>query len=190
MTRVEDNAACVTEMLRPAKRRFGTLREYRLRYGIPYGAGARMKDRRLARIEQSGGMMIVHRPAAVRDDVIEITARAHVVLREDVIADVTTVLALAGQGTDPFQRPIRQAEHAFGCVVFDVIPHAVADLHQFIADALGVADRVLQTADLHPPEIVRADAVDAVRQIGFARELDTPSAARCKAAVRRCAGPG
>ena len=56
----------------------------------------------------------------------------------------------------PSSRPGR----ASGRVVLDVVPDAVDDLHQLVADALGLADGVSQSADLQPPEIVRLDAVE------------------------------
>ena len=43
MTREALIAVCVTEMFRPAKKRFSTLWEYRHRYGIPNGEGAGWK---------------------------------------------------------------------------------------------------------------------------------------------------
>ena len=49
--------------------------------------------------------MIIHRPAAVRDHIIEFTAIGHMVLILDKVADIAETLPLAGQKTDPFQSP-------------------------------------------------------------------------------------
>ena len=67
---------------------------------------------------------------------------------------------------------------AFGRIVFDVIPHAVSDFHQLVADAFGVADGVEQATDFEPPEVVRLHAFHAVRQIFGSREFIGPTRRR------------
>src|SRR5690554_4907792 len=49
--------------------------------------------------------------------------------------------------------------------VLDMIPHAERNLEQFVADGLGVVNRVHLPAEFHPPEIALAQLVRAIRQL-------------------------
>ncbi len=129
-----------------------------------------VEDGRLARIVDGVGVVVVHRPAAVRDDVVEAAARQDVILRQDVIAHVADVLALAGQAADPLQLPALAAAIR---VILDVGPDAVADLEQLVAVRVGVGDGVARAAHLQPPEVVAFGLQGAVGQVALV-VLDGP----------------
>lgn len=120
-----------------------------------------MEDCRLPRIEDTGGMMIVHAPASVGHDIIETPLCAHIVLGEDVVPKVPSALPLAGQGADPFDGPVLRLVF-LGGMVLDIVPDAVSDAHQVIPDSFGVANGVVQSTDLNPPEVSGVDAVHTV----------------------------
>ena len=124
-----------------------------------------MKDRRLAFPVHAARMVVVHRPPAIGDEVVETSLSAYVVLRQDVIAHVAAAFALARQETHPFQHPV------LGSVItaiLDVIPDTEGHLEQVVADDLRIVDGILLTAQLDPPE-VRARIFDGVRTKGQIR---------------------
>ena len=94
--------------------------------------------------------MIVHRPTAVGDSVLKLTAGLHIVLGEDVSADVAARFALAGQTAYPFKLPVVGAVVA---VVLYVIPDPVCDLYQLVAELLGIVNRIVLAAELKPPQV-------------------------------------
>ncbi len=60
-----------------------------------------MKNRRLSRISEAGGIVIIHGPAAVGDQICKTSARAHIVLRQDVIPHIPPAFPFAGQEAHP-----------------------------------------------------------------------------------------
>ncbi len=148
------------------KKEIGNVARVETAIGNSVRRGRRMKDGRLTGIENAGRVVVVHGPAAVSDQVGELATGADVVLGQDVVADEAAIFPFAGKRAHPFQCPIFGLGTSVGAVLY-VVPDAVADFHQIVADGLSVADRVLEAADLEPPEIGRVHAVDAVRQIGF-----------------------
>ena len=77
------------------------------------------------RIPEAGGMkarrvVIVHRPAAVGDQVVKPAFRLHLALAEHVVAEVPAALPLAGKELQPLQRPVIRAVRT---AVLDVVPH-------------------------------------------------------------------
>ena len=97
------------------------------------------------------GEVVVHRPARVCHDVVKASLRLHVVLGDGIFAHVAAALPLAGEKADPLQLPI---VHAVVAAVLHVVPHAVADLQQLVAAAVGIVDAVPLAAQLDPPEVV------------------------------------
>ncbi len=87
-------------------------------------------------------------PAAERHPVGELALAEDVALVEDVVAEEAPVLALAGHRAHPFQRHGVRVELAG---VLDVVPDAVDDRPQLVADALVVVHRVELAAELDPP---------------------------------------
>ena len=65
-------------------------------------------DIRIRRSEmfESARMMVVDRPAAVCDGVIEFSAGKDIILVDDVIADISAAFPLAGQESDPVEHPV------------------------------------------------------------------------------------
>ena len=96
--------------------------------------GRRMEDRRRSGIVERFGMMVVHAPAAVTDDVGEAPFRFNFRLSEDVIAHITDVFALSGKFSDPVEFPFGGMTVG---IVFDVLPAAVGNLEEFVADFVG-----------------------------------------------------
>ena len=89
-------------------------------------------------------------PAAEGDPVLELGLAEHVVLGEHVVADEAAVLALAGHGADPLQGEVLRVEAAG---VLDVVPDAVADGLQLVADPLVVSHDVEIAAPFDPPVV-------------------------------------
>ena len=99
---------------------------------------------------ESARMMVVDRPAAVCDGVIEFSAGKDIILVDDVIADISAAFPLAGQESDPVEHPVVRAVIA---VVLHMIPYAESNLEQLVAHFLGVADAVLHAAQFYPVEV-------------------------------------
>ncbi|MNI30170.1 hypothetical protein D3C73_840050 [compost metagenome] len=94
--------------------------------------------------------MEIDRPAAKRHAVRELTLGDNVILVQHVVADEPPVFAFAGQRADPFQRHVFGAEFAG---VFDIIPNAVNDGPQLVADHLIIMHRVMLAAPFNPPVV-------------------------------------
>ena len=99
---------------------------------------------------EASGIVIVYLPAAVGDEVVEFTARLHLVLFQEMVAHVAAAFALAGQKANPFKLPV------FGvmvAVILYVIPDTEGDLKQLVAQPLGVMNGIVFSAKLYPPEV-------------------------------------
>ena len=110
-----------------------------------------VKDRRFAAVTETGGVVIVHRPAAVSDYIIKTAAAFHIMLIEQMIPHITAALPFARQETDPIQSPVIGIVVA---VIFDMIPNTEGHFEQFIPEFFGIADRVIFAAEFQPPEVL------------------------------------
>ena len=115
-------------------------------------------------------VVVVDLPAAVGDDVREVAAGLHLALREHVVAEVASALALAGERADPLESEVAVLLPLLA-LVLDPVPHAVGDREELVAVPLRVADRVVRAADLDPPVVV-------VRRVGAAVEDPAPHVRR------------
>ena len=96
-------------------------------------------------------MVVVYRPSAVADVVIEMAASHYVVLIQDVVADETRALALAWNRANPVEFVIAAASV---WMVLHVLPHAIRDFLEFELYFIGVGNCVDVAAVLNPPEVV------------------------------------
>jgi len=111
--------------------------------GDGVGGGGRQELRFLvdiAAVEKAHRVVVVQRPAAVSDHVVEGPVRLDVVLSQDVRPDIAPAFAFAGQEADPLQLP---GFGAMVAVVLEVVPHAVGGLEQLVADLLGIVEYLL-----------------------------------------------
>jgi hypothetical protein len=109
--------------------------------------------------------MVVHRPAAIGNDVLEAAAIANFVLAEHVVAHVAPVLALAGELAYELDAPVLVLV-LVGSIVLDVVDDAVGDLVEFAADGLGIANGVGESPYLQPPVVIALDAGVARGEVG------------------------
>ena len=79
---------------------------FRIKRAVRYAVWRRcmMKYRRYARIVQALGMMVVHAPTAIRDDIVEFAAGGDVILGHNIIAGITAAFTFARQKSHPFQQ--------------------------------------------------------------------------------------
>ena len=112
--------------------------------GVKRGCGV------IRRSFESGGIVVVHRPAAVCDGVRKLSACLYIALCERVGTYISARFAFAGQKSYPFKLPV------FGmviAVVLYVIPYAEGDLEKLVTYPFGIVERVVFTAKLYPPEV-------------------------------------
>ena len=112
--------------------------------------GRGMPDGGRLRRQKARGMVVIHRPAAIRNQIVKFSFSAHIILIQKIVAHIPAAFALARQETDPFNFPVCRVTDA---PVLDEIPDAVNGTDQLVAHGFCVRDRVNQTAQLHPPEI-------------------------------------
>ena len=132
-----------------------------------------------AAVEEAVGVVVVHRPAAVGHAVGEELLRDDVVLGEHVVADEASVLALAGHVAHPGELEACGAALVLGAVVLGVVPDAVDESEQVVADLLGVGVGVARAAELDVPLVAHGDApwdvgVAAGREVAALREPRDP----------------
>jgi len=107
------------------------------------------------------GMMHVGAPVREGDGVVVDDTLVVILLAHHVIADESPALADTGHVVQPEKFPPEVLLTGSGIVVLGVVPQAQRDAEQFIADVLGVFDRVLHPAVLHPPGVMDM-AVDVI----------------------------
>ena len=83
--------------------------------------------------------MIVKRPAAIGDHVIETPFRLDFLLRQNVVAQIAARLTFARKEANPIQNPIVGLVVA---MIFDMVPHAEGDGQQAVAYRLRVANSI------------------------------------------------
>ena len=84
------------------------------------------------RRSETCNVMVIHRPPAIRDDVIKHATGGNVVLRQYVIANVSSALPLRRQKLHPIQGPVRNGL-PIRTAIFHMIPHAEGDPQQLVA---------------------------------------------------------
>ena len=114
-----------------------------LRSGVENGGGAGVVER--------SRMVVVHRPAAICDHVIESALFFHIVLCQHVVTDVPDIFPFSGKNADPFDLEIFSDAFA---AVFGQVPDTEDDFRQFVPDLFCVSDRILFSAGFHPPEVI------------------------------------
>lgn len=95
--------------------------------------------------------MIVHRPAAVRNQIFKPAFVPHIILRQDIRALISSALPLSRKKSHPIQLPVGSVRFP---AVFDKIPDAKRHFYKLIPDFLRIADGILRPAKLHPPEVL------------------------------------
>lgn len=110
-----------------------------------------MLDREYSFSVESVRMVVVQCPSSVGDNVREMSSGHHVVLGQDVRADVAGGLTLARKRADPVEVVVLATAVR---VVFHVFPDTVGDALELVLDVVGVEDRVQVAAELDPPEVV------------------------------------
>ena len=111
--------------------------------------------------------MQVDRPAAESNPVFKRLLSDNIVLVQHVIAEKTAIFPLARKRAYPFQRHVVGIEFAR---IFDIIPYAINNRPQFVANALIVMDRVEFPAPFDPP-IVAAGIAAADDPLHWNRRL-------------------
>ena len=96
-----------------------------------------MEDSRLARPTYTTGMVVIHRPTAIRHEVIKSAFSPDIVLGEYVVTNIATALSFPRQKTYPFKRPIVRSVVT---LIFDVVPDAKGDFEKFIAYFFRIVD--------------------------------------------------
>ena len=103
----------------------------------------------LVKVQQAVLHMVIHRPAAIGHRVVKHAVFQQIVLIEHVLALHAAAFAHAGQHAHPFQIKVLRAVIT---AVFDMIPHAVHALDQFVADVLIFLDDIgLFAGQFNPP---------------------------------------
>ena len=112
-----------------------------------------MMDRRGLGGVKATGMMVVHGPAAVGDQVFKAAFRPDVVLGHDIVPHIPPGLPFARKNSDPVDVKIPIAFPIFR-VIFQIVPQAVGQPQQLIPQFFGIPDRVLHSAQFQVPKIL------------------------------------
>lgn len=105
---------------------------------------SRMEDGGVALcIIESLGEMVVHGPAGVSHQIVEMAFRFHVVLCDGIFSHIAAAFSFAGQKSDPFQFPVLGTVVA---MIFHVVPNSQTNFQKLITASVSVMDAVPFTA--------------------------------------------
>ncbi len=111
-----DVSSCAEEVVNVARVQAAIWNPERRRRG--------MEDCRISPVTETGLKMVIHRPAAVSNEIVESAFGFDILLCQDIVTDITSALTFARQELYPFQHQIVGAVVA---AVLDMVPYAEDD---------------------------------------------------------------